>query len=296
MSCEQTHQKDTETHAAARLFGGGDARARDTQRASPGGHSARRTLALDGNALDSGGSLWRTLSRRACGGRAAGGSLRRTRSQQRVRRAAAARAAGSEWRVAVHCHRPRQPATCARERQRAPAAAARDERPRQLRMPGFARPVSLGRATLMRSACCTSPRVYVLSMFQHDHRELLGKADGQAQGVELLDIIDGACRASLEKLPRDSQSSRSHPASGDDLFVGAIRDRSSARAQEKARAGKGALVRGSRRAPARHVGCHCDTGASERSSCQEKVGRPFLVPGARKFVRKPRAELVDSAG
>jgi hypothetical protein len=163
MSCEQTHQKDTETHAAARLFGGGDARARDTQRASPGGHSARRTLALDGNALDSGGSLWRTLSRRACGGRAAGGSLRRTRSQQRVRRAAAARAAGSEWRVAVHCHRPRQPATCARERQRAPAAAARDERPRQLRMPGFARPVSLGRANLMRSARCTSPRVNVLS-------------------------------------------------------------------------------------------------------------------------------------
>ena len=231
--------------------------------------------------------------RRACGGRQ---SAAHTQPAS-VRRAAAARAAvGSEWRVAVHCQRPRQPATSARERQRAPAAAARDERPRQLRMPGFARPVSLGRATLMRSACCTSPRVYVLSMFQHDHRELLGKADGQAQGVELLDIIDGACRASLEKLPRDSQSSRSHPASGDDLFVGAIRDRSSARAQEKARAGKGALVRGSRRAPARHVGCHCDTGASERSSCQEKVGRPFLVPGARKFVRKPRAELVDSAG
>ena len=52
---------------------------------SPGGHSggsARRTLALDGNALDSGGSLWRTLSRRACGGRAVGGSLRRTRSRR----------------------------------------------------------------------------------------------------------------------------------------------------------------------------------------------------------------------
>ena len=185
--------------------------------------------------------------RRACGGRQ---SAAHTQPAS-VRRAAAARAAvGSEWRVAVHCQRPRQPATSARERQRAPAAAARDERPRQLRMPGFAHPVSLGRATLMRSACCTSPRVYVLAMIQHDHRELPGKADGQAQGVELLDIIDGACRASLEKLPRDSQSSRSHPASGDDLFVGAIRDRSSARAQEKARAGKGALVRGSRRAPA----------------------------------------------
>ena len=48
----------------------------------PRGHSARRTLALDGNALDSGGSLWRTLSRRACCGRAVGGSLRRTRSRR----------------------------------------------------------------------------------------------------------------------------------------------------------------------------------------------------------------------
>ena len=53
----------------------------------------------------------------------------------------ATRTAGSEWRVAVHCQRPGQPATTARERQRAPAAAARDERPRHLRMPGFARRV-----------------------------------------------------------------------------------------------------------------------------------------------------------
>ena len=57
----------TETYAAALLFGGGDAHA--IYNAPLPAATPRRTLALDGNAFDSGGSLWRTRSRRAGGGR-----------------------------------------------------------------------------------------------------------------------------------------------------------------------------------------------------------------------------------